>query len=70
MCTIGWGSLPVWLSFMVHLDFMFSSSVYNYLAGMKINVGEREIGDPIIKMITSEVITAAFDVVYAYTSYK
>ena len=45
---------------------VFSSSVYNYLAGMKINdivVGEGEIGDPIIKMITSEVITSASDTV-------
>ena len=36
MCTIGWGSLPVWLSLMVHLDFMFSSFVYDYLAGIKL----------------------------------
>ena len=46
---------------------VFSLSVYNYIAGMKVNdiiVGEEEIGDPII-MVTSEVI-APIEPVLAY----
>lgn len=37
---------------------VFSSSVYNYIAGMKVNdiiVGEKEVGDPVVKLVTSEV---------------
>ena len=37
---------------------VFVSSVYNYIAGMKVNdiiVGEKEVGDPVVKVVTSEV---------------
>ena len=65
MCTIGWGSLPMAFIHGAPGFHVFSSSVYNYLAGIKINdiVVGGEIGDPIIKMITSEVITSASDTV-------
>ena len=50
---------------------VFSSSVYNYIAGMKVNdivVGEEEIGDPVIKMVTSEVIASigTIETVFAF----
>ena len=39
---------------------VFSSSVYNYISGMKVSnivVGEEEIGDPAVKFVTSQVIS-------------
>ena len=37
---------------------VFASSVYNYIAGMKVNdiiVGEKEVGDASVKLVTSHV---------------